>query len=323
MKLGILGTGVIAYKVAQTLKQMDEIECYAVASRTLENALAFKRELGFEKAYGSYKEMVEDPNLELVYVTSPHSHHFEHMMLCMEHGKAVICEKAFTLNAEQATAVMDYSRTHGVFAAEAIWTRYMPSRKIIDDFLKSGAIGEVKALTANLSYLTEHRERMHRPDLAGGALLDVGVYGINFAMMHFGDDIDRIESSVKMTSSGVDEMENMTLFYKDGRMAMLSAGMNALSDRQGVFYGTKGYAIVENINNPQSITVYDDNHSLVKRIEVPEQISGYEYEFRECVKAIEEKRTESWSMPLQTSVEVMEIMDGFRRQWGLVYPMEK
>ena len=323
MKIGILGAGKIAHVVAQTLAELEEIECYAAASRTREKADSFARQYGFEKAYGSYEEMLSDPEVELVYVATPHSHHYENMIRCMERGKPVICEKAFTINSRQAEKVKAYSEAHRIFAAEAIWTRYMPSRAIIQRVLDSGVIGKVTALTANLHYSISQNERIVRPELAGGALLDVGVYGINFALMHFGADIERIESAVQLTDTGVDGTENISIFYKDGRMAAISAGIWSRSDRQGVFYGEKGYIVVENINNPQSVSVYDDADRLLERIEVPQQISGYEYEFIESVKAIRAGRTESWSMPLAESVHVMEIMDSLRRQWGLQYPQEK
>ena len=323
MKIGILGTGHITDIVTPTLKQLEEIDCYAVASRTAEKAEAFRKRYGFKKAYGSYEELMNDPEVELIYVVSPHSHHYEYMMRSLEHGKAVICEKAFTVNAAQAKAIREYAAQKHLFVTEAIWTRYMPSRTLIQQFIYSGIIGEIKAMTANLFYANGHRERLRDPKLAGGALLDVTIYGINFAMMHFGSDIIRIESSVQMTETGVDGMETITLFYRDGKMAAIAGGILARSDRKGVFYGTKGYAVVENINNPQSISVYDEQEHLIQKIIVPEQISGYEYEFRECIKAIREGRTESWSMPLDETVRVMEIMDEIRGQWGLVYPQER
>ena len=322
MKIGILGAGKIAHTVTQTIAELDETECYAIASRTKEKADLFAKQYGFEKAYGSYEEMLRDPRVELVYIATPHSHHYENMMRSMELGKPIICEKAFTINSRQAEKVKAYSQTHQIFAAEAIWTRYMPSRAIIQEVIDSGIVGKVKVLSANLFYNISEKERIVRPELAGGALLDVGVYGINFALMHFGSDIDRIESAVQFTDTGVDGMENISIFYKDGRMAAISAGIWSRSDRQGIFYGEKGYIAVENINNPQSISVYDDSDRLVKKIDVPQQISGYEYEFIECVKAIRAGRTESWSMPLAESVHVMEIMDSLRRQWGLQYPQE-
>lgn len=323
MKLAILGPGRIADTVTPALVALPEIECYAVASRDLGRAKAFAEKFGFEKAYGSYEEMLCDPEVQLVYITTPHSHHFEQLMLCLEHGKNVICEKAFTVNADQARQVYAKAKEKGLYAAEAIWTRYMPSRKMIQDILDSGIIGKLNVVTGNLSYKIDWKERLVDPKLAGGALLDVGIYGLNFALMHFGNDIERVESSVQMTPSGVDGMESITLFFRDGRMAVLNHSMYARSDRKGIFHGDKGYVVVENINNPNAINVYNDNDELLASYDVPEQINGYEYEFMEAVRCIEAGKTESESMPAEESIRVMALMDTLRRQWGLVYPMEK
>ena len=323
MKIGVSGTGGIVGMVVPTLKKLTEMECYAIASRTEARAKEAATEYGFEKAYGTYEELVADPEVELVYVATPHSRHYDDMKLCVEHGKPVLCEKAFTMNAQQAKDIKKLAAEKGVFVAEAIWTRYMPSRKIIQDMLDGGVIGKVSTLTANLSYIISQNYRIVAPELAGGALLDVGVYGINFATMHFGEEIERIESSVQFTETGVDGMESITIFFKDGRMAVLTHGIYSRSDRKGIFYGDKGYMVVENINNPQSISVFDTEDRLVKRVEVPEQISGYEYQFIECAKQIKKGEIEAVSMPLDDSIFVMETMDAIRKQWGLVYPQEK
>ena len=323
MKIGILGAGNIADVVAPTIAAVKEAECYAVASRSLERAEAFAVKHGFAKAYGSYEELVKDEEVELIYVTTPHSHHYEHIMLCLQHGKAVICEKAFTMNANQAKEVFAYAKEHGIYVAEAIWTRYMPSRKLINEILESGVIGTPATLTANLSYIISKKERIVNPMLAGGALLDVGVYGINFATMHFGEEIERVESSVQLTDTGVDGMESITIFYKNGRMAVLTHGIYARSDRKGIIHGDKGYLVVENINNPQSVTVFDTADKMVAHYEVPKQISGYEYEFEEAIRCMKEGKIESDSMPFADSVWVMEFMDRLRKQWGVIYPQEK
>jgi len=323
MKIGVLGTGGIVRTVVATLKRMENVECYAIASRTEERAKEAALEYGFEKAYATYEELAADPAVELVYVATPHSRHFDDMKLCVENQKPVLCEKAFTMNAKQAKEIKKLAAEKGVFVAEAIWTRYMPSRKMIQELLDGGVIGKVSTLTANLSYVISQNYRIVAPELAGGALLDVGVYGINFTTMHFGTEIERIESSVQFTETGVDGMESITIFYKDGRMAVLTHGIYARSDRKGIFYGDKGYMVVENINNPQSISIFDTEDRLLQRIEVPEQISGYEYQFEECVKQIKAGEIESISMPLDDSIYVMELMDAIRKQWGLVYPQER
>lgn len=323
MKIGVLGTGNIIKSIAPTIAKMQDAQCYAIASRTQERANEAAEEYGFEKAYGSYEELVADPEVELVYIATPHSRHYEDMKLCIQHKKPVLCEKAFTLNAKQAKEIKELSEKEGVFVAEAIWTRYMPSRKMIQDLLDSGIIGKVSTLTANLSYIIGHKPRIILPELAGGALLDIGVYGLNFSMMHFGTEIERMESSVQFTDTGVDGQESITLFYKDGRMAVLTHSIYARSDRKGIFHGDKGYMIVENINNPQSISVYDTNDTLIKQVEVPKQISGYEYEFQECIEQIKDGKLESTSMPLEDSIQVMEVMDALRKKWNLVYPQEQ
>ncbi|MDD7637858.1 MAG: Gfo/Idh/MocA family oxidoreductase [Clostridiales bacterium] len=323
MKVGFLGTGRIATTLAKTFAQIEGVECYAVASRTLEKAETFAKEHGFQKAYGSYRELAADPDVELVYIATPHSNHYADMKLCIEHKKPVLCEKAFTMNSGQAKEIAELAKKNGVFVTEAIWTRYMPSRKIINEVLESGVIGKAFTLTANLSYVIADKPRIVAPELAGGALLDVGVYGLNFAFMHFGTEIERIESSVQFTDTGVDGQETITLFYKDGRMAVLTHGIYARSDRKGIIYGDKGYMVVENINNPQSVSVFDTEDKLIKKIDMPEQISGYEYQIIESMEAIQNHKIESESMPLADTVYVMEIMDGIRKQWGLVYPQEK
>ena len=323
MKIGILGAGNISRKVAPALVALPEIECYAVASRDLEKARAFADEFGFEKVYGSYEALLSDPAVELVYVATPHSHHYEHMMLCLEHGKNVICEKAFTMNAQQAKRICAAAKERGLYAAEAIWTRYMPSRKMIQELLDSGIIGKPNTLTANLSYVISGVPRIYDPALAGGALLDIGVYGLNFALMHFGSDIVRVESSVTKMGTGVDGMEVITLHYRDGRMAVLTHSVYCRSDRMGIIHGDKGYLVVENINNPQSIQVFDTEDRLLARYTVPEQVNGYEYEFAEAVRCITEGKPEADSMPHADTIEVMELMDSLRKSWGVVYPQEQ
>lgn len=322
MKFGIISTGTMAQVFVDTLKQINDVELYAVASRTLDKAIAFQKKNGFEKAYGSYEEMVCDDNVEIVYIATPHCNHFNDMKMCIEHHKPVLCEKAFTLNADQAKEIKTLVKENNVYVSEAIWPRYMPSRKLIDDTIASGIIGEVKILTANLSYIIHQNKRIMDINLAGGALLDVGVYGINFALMHFGKDIKKIDTSVMMTNTGVDAQESITIHYNDGKMAVLTHGIYSRSDRKGIIYGEKGYIIVENINNPQSIDVYDTNDILLKHIDVPKQISGYEYEVIESIECIKDNLIESHSMPLDESIYLMETMDSIRKQWNLKYPQE-
>lgn len=322
MKFAILAPGRIAQKMAQAVSALKEVELYAVASRDYDRARAFAKQWGFEKAYGSYEDMLKDPEVELVYVASPHSHHYQHAKLCLEHGKHVLVEKSFTVNAVQAEALIQMAEDKGLLLAEAIWTRYMPSRKMIDDLLKSGVIGEVRSLTANLGYVMTRKERLIKPELAGGALLDVGVYPINFALMVFGEKVENIVSTAILSPEGVDWMNSMTLTFEGGKMAVLHSSMLTLTDRLGLICGDKGYIEVQNINNCEEIRVLNLDREITARYKVPEQINGYEYEVLACIKAIEEGRIECEEMSHAETLRVMKIMDELRRQWGLTFPCE-
>ncbi|MBE5778049.1 MAG: Gfo/Idh/MocA family oxidoreductase [Clostridiales bacterium] len=326
MNIAIIGAGTIARNMAKTLRGMkargQNVELYAIAARDLDRAQAFAQEEGFVKAYGSYREMLEDDQVELVYIATPHSHHAEHMKLCIEYGRPILCEKPFTGNARQAEEVLRMAEEKGVFVTEAIWTRYMPSRGIINDLLASGIIGEPKVLNANLAYAMENKERILKPELAGGALLDLGVYTLNFASMIFGDDVERMESAVQMYPTGVDFTENISLYYKDGRSAHLISSAAARMDRRGVVSGAKGYLTVNNVNNPTVIEVFDDNDQLLKHVDVPEQITGFESQVEACMRALEAGQLECPEMPHSEIMHIMKTMDELRAQWGMVYPFD-
>ena len=322
LKMAILGAGGIASTMARTISRMEQVECYAVGSRSLEKAQAFAQKFGFQKAYGSYEELVRDEEVELVYIATPHSEHYENARLCIRHKKPVLCEKAFTANAKQAKELLDYAKKEKVFITEAMWVRYLPMLQTIRAELADDVIGSPTMLTANLGYLISEVPRLQRPDLAGGALLDVGVYPINFARMIFGDRIVKISSACTYTDSGVDEQDSITLIYEDGRVAQLAASMLGLSDRRGTIYGTKGFMVIENINNFESLTVYDTGYRPVKKIERPEQISGYEYEVEACIRALSEGKLECEEMPHSETLRVMELMDALREEWGVKFPFE-
>ncbi len=323
MKIGILGAGRIAVIMAQTIAAIpDHAELYAIASRSLDRAREFAQKHSIPKAYGSYEEMLADPQVDLVYIATPHSEHYANMKMCISHKKPVLCEKAFTKNANEAREIIELAKQEKVFVTEAIWTRYMPSRAKIKEIIDSGIIGTPDTLSANLHYSIADKERMVCPELAGGALLDLGVYSLNFAMMVFGTDIKEIRSNAVLTDTGVDRFNSMTVVYNDGKIANLSSGFTSRSDRQGVIYGTKGYAIVENINNPQSISVFNAEDQLLQKVQFPEIATGYEYEVLESELCLEEGKLQSPSMPHEETLRVMKIMDSLRKEWGVIYPGE-
>lgn len=341
MKFAILAPGKIAQSMAAAVKGLkeqsvqaaqeiakqlgvdtSELELYAVASRNLARAESFATQWGFEKAYGSYEEMLEDDDVELVYVASPHSYHFVHAKMCLEHGKHVLVEKPFTVNARQAQELIALSKQKGLLLAEAIWTRYMPSRDMIDDIVESGVIGEVASITANLGYPMRNKERLCKPELAGGALLDVGVYPIHFALMVIHSKLAKLDATAVMSPAGVDWTNSVTLTFDSGELAVLHSTMLSPTDRVGVIYGDKGYIEVININNCEEIRVFDTNHQMCTTYVVPEQVNGYEYEVLYCMKAIQEGKTECDKMSHSEIVRVMQILDAIRAKWGMEYPCE-
>lgn len=321
-RIAIMGAGNIAGKMAKTIKKMKHVKCYAIASRDLNRAKDFAKKYGIKKAYGSYEEMVMDPKVDLVYIATPHSEHYQNMKLCIENGKAVLCEKAFTANAKQAEEIFCLAEEKRVFVTEAIWTRYMPFLATIRGILSSGIIGTPSMLTCNLGYHIVNVPRLMQPELAGGALLDVGVYTLNFASMLFGTDITRVTSSCTLTPTGVDASNSITLTFRDGRMAVLNSTMLGISDRRGIIYGTNGYMEIENINNYESVTVYDNNHKVIKSVKAPKQISGYEYEVIASLNAMDRGLLECWEMPHVETVRIMQMMDDLRKAWGVIYPFE-
>ena len=322
MNIGILGAGNIAATMATTLQSLKNVRCYAVAAREKKRAQAFADKFGFQVAYGSYVDMLSDPNVHLVYIATPHSHHYEHIKMCLKHGKHVLCEKAFTANAAQAEEVILEAREKGLLLTEAIWTRYMPMRLTIDAIIKSGIIGTPTSLSANLGYPLEHKERMVKLELCGGALLDLCVYPLNFASMVFGNDIVGISAECIKYKTGVDAQETVMLKYADGKMATIYATMLAQSDRRGIINGTNGYIEVENINNPESVKVYNLERRVVQEIVAPMQITGYEYEVISAIDAIMEGRVECPEMPHSETLFMMKLMDSIREAWGIKFPEE-
>ena len=324
--LAILGAGHIAGVLAKTVLAMNAagrggVRLLAVAARDGERARAFAEQYGIPRAYGSYEEMLSDPEVDLVYVATPHSHHAEHMKLCILNGKAILCEKAFTANAGQAEEVLNLAREKNVLVAEAIWTRYQPMRKMIYDAAWSGLVGKPRTIQANLSYAISHKPRIIEPALAGGALLDVGVYALNFCEMVFGHP-DEARGCAVLTEKGCDETDSVTLLWKDGRVGILSAGTTAISEREGLIWCERGFIRVENINNPQRMQVYDENRQVIRDVACPPQLTGYEYEVEEACAALAAGKTECASMPWSETLHIMRLMDELRRQMGVVYPFE-
>ena len=322
MKVGIIGTGWIAEKAAITLNGLTDCEAYAVGSRSQDTADAFAKKWNIARAYGSYSELIADPNIDLVYIGTPHSHHFDVTREALLAGKPCLVEKAFMANARQAEEIIHIAKERGVFLAEAIWTRYQPAVKMVRDLIASGRIGEPRLVTATLGYSMGDKARIMRPDLCGGALLDLGVYALNFVRMFFPADIVSIDGTCVKSNTGMDLTNAMTLVLKDGMLCNLQSSAQCVGDNIGVIAGTKGNLIIDNINNPQTITVNGPDRTYIETIRVPQQITGYEYQFIACRQALTDGLIEPCEMPHAETLYIMRLMDDLRRKWDVRYPMD-
>ena len=322
LRVGIIGTGWIAEKAAITLNGLADCEAYAVGSRSIEKAEAFAAKWCIAKAYGSYAELIADKDVDLVYVGTPHSHHYDVTHQALLADKPCLVEKAFMANRREAAEILQLAHERRVFIAEAIWTRYQPAVGIIRGLISSGRIGTPRLLTATLGYSMGDKPRIMRADLCGGALLDLGVYALNFTRMFFPDDIVSMESQCVKSQSGMDLTNAITLVLADGMLCNLQSSAACVGDNIGVIAGTEGNLIIDNINNPQQITVNGPNRTYVETINVPQQITGYEYQFQACRQALIDGLTAPREMPHEETLYIMQLMDTLRQKWGVRYPMD-
>ena len=297
LRVSILGAGKIAVTMAETLAKMDDVVSYAVAARDLDRAQAFAETYGFEKAYGSYEEMLEDGGTGLVYIATPHSHHYQHALLCLGHGKNVLCEKAFTVNRRQAEEVFALAEQKGLLITEAVWTRYMPFVKTLRALLDDGAIGKPCSLEACFGFELSWHERLVDPALAGGALLDMGIYPLTLASIAFGDDIAHVVSRCVKSDRGVDAQDSILLEYADGKLATLTTSMICNLRNEAVIYGDKGHLVLPSFWHAEEIQLFVDGEDAPRLYPCPAEISGYEYEVRACARMIAEGRTECEELP--------------------------
>ena len=322
MRVGIIGAGWIAEKAAITLNGLEHCEAYAIASRSKEKADAFAEKWKMRKAYGSYSELIADPDVDLVYVATPHSHHYDVTREALLAGKPCLVEKAFMANHRQAKDIVELAREQKVFLAEAIWTRYQPVVAMMRQLIAS-RIGTPRLVTATLGYSMGDKPRIMRADLCGGALLDLGVYALNFVRMFFDADIVSLTSQCVKSQTGMDLTNAMTLVLSDGVLCNLQSSAACVGDNIGVIAGTEGNLLIDNINNPQKITVNGPDRTYIETIHVPQQITGYEYQFIACRQALIDGLLEPCEMPLEETLYIMALMDGLRKEWGVKYPMDE
>ena len=302
--------------MATTLGRMDDMSCLAVASRSLDKAQAFAGRFGVARAYGSYDELLADPDVELVYVAVPHSCHFDVTRRSIIAGKPCLVEKSFMANATEAAAIIAMAREAGVFVAEAMWPRYMPVRAIAREVLASGVIGKPVMVNASLAYNVSEKERVQKPELGGGALLDLGVYLLTFVRMYCDSPISKLNTTCVVSDTGVDATENITLVLEDGTLASLQCSGWSQGDNHGVIAGTTGYLVFDDLINPTKLMICRKRHIIEKEIPLPEQITGFEYQLRACRDAIAAGQIEPPQMPHGETLYIMHLMDRLRAEWG-------
>lgn len=366
IKFAILGCGHIATKMATAVKTLEKngmgVECYAVASRTLDKAKKFADDYGFVRAYGSYEELARDPAVDLIYIATPHSEHYSNILLCLEHDRNLLVEKAFTANALMASEVLALAEEKGVFICEAMWTRFLPAVRMVKDWILAGKIGKVESMEADFSMPLSHIGRLHKPELAGGALLDLGIYSLTFADIFLTDPkiCKGIPASAGMTSgeeragmtsdeeragmtpggeyvanhivetktkcvkfhTGVDATDWIDLVYAGGQVAHLKTSMVAPLKNEGVIYGSEGFIRVQNLNDMEEIQLFDVAGTLVESVKPPRIENCYEYEVLGCKAALEKGLKECPEMPHAKTMQMMTQMDNLRAAWGVSYPFE-
>lgn len=318
----ILSAGNIAGVMAETISKMtNELIPYAIGARDLDRAATMAEKFGFKKSYGSYEELVRDKNVDLIYVASPHSHHYEHAKMCLNHGKHVLCEKAFTANTKQARELIALAKEKNLFLGEAIWTRFMPFVTKMREIIEQGLIGNVQTVQCGFGLPLTHVKRMTSPELAGGALLDLGIYPLTLASLILGTDIQELTGEAVLTDKGVDAQNCITLKYKSGKMAFLNSCMTAWMPNTGVICGSAGYIILHDFWKCERMTICVHGREQYDVI-CPFEISGYEYEVRAMLKALDKGLVYCEEMPWDESVRLMDIMDKLRTRWGIRYPFE-
>jgi predicted dehydrogenase len=326
IKWGIMGCGGIAHIFASSLRAAGGGRLLAGASRTPGRADAFAKKEGVERVYTDYESLAEDPDVDAIYVATTHNFHYENTKLCLRNGKHVLCEKPFTVNAVQAAELIGLAREKKVFMMEGLWTRFLPAIRKLQEVLADGAIGEVRTVRADFSidglgFAPDHR--LPNKALAGGSLLDLGVYPVNFAGIVFGEQPERIQSSAVIGETGVDDRSFYLFDYSGGRRAQLSSSFTHLAPSEGLIAGTKGFIHVPGFHCAHEFHIHRAGVDEPETVRLPyEEGENFRFEIAHAMECIAAGKLESEIMPLAETHAIMQTMDTLRSQWGLAYEGE-
>lgn len=320
---GILGTGDIARQMADDLRLVAGAHLRAVASRTVQRAETFGDTHNIPDRYGDYESLMRDPEVDVVYIATPHSRHCEDTLRCLEHGKHVLCEKPMAVNEGQVARMQEAARVRGRFLMEALWTAFFPAMEAALAELRAGRIGTPRLLTADFSYKATAgpESRLFNPALAGGALLDIGVYTVALADMVFGREPESIHTAWTPAKTGVDESAAMILDYGEGRRALLSTSLAFDAPQDARVAGDDGIlTIPHRFSQPDAYTIQVGGSTESRSY--PREGFGYHLEAAAVTKALREGRVEDPRVPPGLSLRVIRTLDRIRKAWGLRYPME-
>ncbi|MCE5186412.1 MAG: Gfo/Idh/MocA family oxidoreductase [Planctomycetaceae bacterium] len=323
IRWGILGGGRIAAKFADALKHVKDAELLAIGSRTIENANAFGDAHNIPRRYGSYQLLAADGDIDIIYIATPHHLHCENAVMCLNAGRHVLCEKPLAVNARQGRAMRDAAGANDRFLMEAMWTRFLPLMDKVRRLFAENAIGDVRILIADFGFRAGDNcnPRLVRPELAGGALLDVGVYTLALSSMLFGKPAN-IASAASMSTAGIDEQNAMILTFDNGRMSILYSTVQVESPHEAHILGTSGTLRLHRSwwrGNKLSLIRPGKPDEV---FELPTHENGFIYEILAAHDDLRNGRTQNALMPLDESLAVLEMMDAIRAQWGLAYPFE-
>ncbi|ALE05053.1 oxidoreductase [Arthrobacter sp. ERGS1:01] len=331
LRWGVVATGGIAGTVTADLALLEDAVLQSVSSRSKASAEAFAAKFGFASSYydggtdgtagAGYLQLVSDPAVDVVYIATPHAQHYDIAKAALEAGKHVLCEKALTITAAEARALIELARSRKLFLMEAVWARFVPGFQRALEIIESGEIGEVKWVLADLGFPAplDDTARIWAPADGGGALLDISVYPLLWAWGTLGKPAS-VSATGELTALGVDAQNTLTLGYESGAQAQLISYLSSHGPRVATVSGTKGYIeTVDSVNNPKGLRVSVGwSEERTERFEYPG--SGYTYQLREVTRSIQAGLTESATMPLDDSLAIMELFDEARRQMGVSYP---